>query len=128
MDDSFQKLLDVYTEQFLLYITSGIGQYKAAYEAARDKIESTLSAKRQKLEAGRNQVKQFAGSVSDTAPTDVPDTADVIDQYEAAKIRYDSLQSPKTPDYSLGYAIMLRVGILLVSFAALFVVVWYGVI
>jgi hypothetical protein len=121
----FNKLLQVYTEQFLLFVTSGIDIHKQAFEIARDKIEDTLAEKKARVAKEQSTLKSYASSIPEERS--LPNLDKVNEEYETAKIRYMSLQSKPQPSLDTGYSIMMRIGILFFVFAALFLVGWFTI-
>jgi hypothetical protein len=122
--EEFNKLLQVYTEQFLMFVTTGIQSHKQAYEKARDTIENTLSAKKSQLEGNRSTIREFASSIDEV---DVPDLEGVNEAYEVAKRQYETVNPSPGPDTALGYAIMFRLGLIFLSVGVLFAVGYFAV-
>jgi hypothetical protein len=124
--EEFNKLLQLYTEQFLLFVTTGIPMHKQAYEQARDTIENTLSAKQSRLESQRSTIREFATSL-DQDQLDIPDLEGVNEAYHVAKTQYETVNPAPGPDTALGYSIMFRIGLIFLSVAVLFMVGFFAV-
>jgi hypothetical protein len=127
--DNFNKLLDQYKTQYLKFLNSGDESAKTAYQKAYEAIESTLSEKQKDVESEKQNLAYFAKSyqksnqelqdVSSGATDLIRNAQDIHDDYKTAKNRYDDWTANPPPleatiDVSVGYAILLRIGILLI--------------
>ena len=127
--DNFNKLLDQYKTQYLTFLNSGDDSAKAAYQKAYEAIESLLSEKQQAVLSEKRNLAHFTKSyqqsnqdlqdVSSGAQDLMRNAQDIHDDYTTAKSRYDDWTANPPPienkiDVSVGYAILLRIGILLI--------------
>jgi len=124
--DEFNKLLDQYKTLYLQFLSSGDAQYKTGYENAYEAIEKTLASKQSEVESEKRALQHFASSyeqsnadlqdITSGASGIVRDAQELHDEYETSKDRYDFWTAYPPPaqanvDVSVGYAILLRIGI-----------------
>lgn len=124
--DEFNKLLDQYKTLYLQFLSSGDAQYKRGYENAYEAIEKTLASKQSEVDSEKRDLQRFASSyeqsnadlqdITKGASGIVRDAQQLHDEYETSKERYDFWTAYPPPaqsnvDVSVGYAILLRIGI-----------------
>jgi len=124
--DEFNKLLDQYKTLYLQFLSSGDAQYKTGYQNAYEAIEKTLASKQSEVDSEKRDLQHFASSyeqsnadlqdITSGASGIVRDAQELHDEYETSKERYDFWTAYPPPaqanvDVSVGYAILLRIGI-----------------
>jgi len=124
--DEFNKLLDQYKTLYLQFLSSGDPQYKTGYQNAYEAIEKTLASKQSEVDSEKRALQHFASSyeqsnadlqdITSGASGIVRDAQELHDEYETSKDRYDFWTAYPPPvqanvDVSVGYAILLRIGI-----------------
>jgi hypothetical protein len=128
--------LDEYKSNYIQFLTTGTQAYRRAYELAQSNVEDMLREKQALVDKEKSDMKQFAGSYKkdndkmsdlyDTTYTMFKDAQKIQDSYETAKERYDARDTPaKAYDFSLGYAILMRIGILLIVIPVFFAIAYF---
>jgi hypothetical protein len=134
--ETFEKLLDEYKSNYVQFLTTGAQEYKRAYSLAQSNIEDMLQEKQALVDKEKSDMKHFAGSYKqdndtisdlyDTSYTMFKDAQKIQDSYETAKDRYDAkVDPPKSIDFSTGYAILMRIGILLITVPVFFAIAYF---
>lgn len=136
--DILNKLLDEYKSNYVQFITTGIQEYKTAYQNALSAVDEHIDNKRKQLDKERKDMKHFASAYKqdnddlkniESASNGMLETAQSIqDKYVTARDRYD-LYTKEPPsnvvDYKNGYNILLRVGIILIVVPVLFFIGYF---
>ena len=127
--DEFNELLTQYKTLYLQFLSSGDAQYKTGYQNAYDAIEKTLASKQDEVESEKRSLQHFASSyersnadlqdITNGASGIVKDAQELHDDYKTSKNRYDFWTAYAPPvqaniDVSIGYAILLRIGIFMI--------------
>jgi len=137
--ETFNKLLDEYSGNYVQFLTTGISDYERAYKNARDLIEKTLDEKRLQVDKEKRDMKYFSETYTndneqlsglfDSASDMFKDAQKIQDTFETAKQRYTDFTStpepPKVINVSNGYNLLLRIGIILVLLPILFIFGFY---
>jgi len=133
---SFEEMMNEYKSNYVQFVTTGIETYRTAYKAAQDALEQMVGNRQREVEAQKADMQKFAesyeegnaemGSEYDKAAELHASAQEIEDEYLAAKNRYD-LYKQKTPDLprvdvSNGYAMILRVGIILFIIPIMFLI------
>ena len=121
--ESFNRLLDEYKNQYLQFLATGEESYRVAYNRAMEGIEEAISSKREIVDADKAAMKHFAASYEQTnkeladTVSSAKNAQEAHDQYVTSKDRYSSWSAPTlitSTDVSVGYDILLRIGIFLI--------------
>ena len=130
----FEKMLDEYKSNYVQFLSTGNSAYKTAYKNAQDAIEKMVSKRQTEVKSQKDDMLKFTqsfregndemGAEYDKAAELHSSAQKIEDDYLGAKNRYD-LYKKKTPDLPRvdvpnGYAIMLRLGIVLILIPLLF--------
>jgi hypothetical protein len=132
--ESFNKLLDEYSGNYVQFLTTGIADYERAYKNAQNLIEKTLDEKRQQVDKEKRDMKHFAESYRDdnkelsgmfnSASDMYKDAQKIQDKFETSKQRYADFTRTHDPSKAInisnGYNLLLRIGIILVLLPLLF--------
>ena len=132
----FEKMMDEYKSNYIQFVTTGNEAYKTAYKNAQDAIDRMLTARQDEVKSQKSDMQHFVdsyqngnddmGNEYDRAAELHTSAQKISDDYEAAKNRYDlyTENSPKLPiiDISNGYAMILRLGIVLILIPIMFLV------
>jgi hypothetical protein len=133
---TFEKMMDEYKSNYVQFVTTGNEAYKTAYKNAQDAIDKMLTAHQEEVKSQKADMQHFVDSYKtgndemgeeyDKASELHQNAQKIADDYEAAKNRYDlyNENSPKLPtiDISTGYAMILRVGIVLILIPIMFLI------
>jgi hypothetical protein len=137
--EEFNKLLNEYKTQYIQFVSTGDTQFKTAADKVMTAIEEAVQTKQTQVDSDKKAMNHFAASyakgnqdLSDTiedAQQRIQNAQDIHDEYVASKERYNAwtenpIVTPPYIDLSVGYAILLRIGVFLVLFP-LFVYVGY---
>ena len=133
---SFEEMMNEYKSNYVQFVTTGIEAYRTAYKAAQDALEQMVGNRQKEVEAQKADMQTFAesyeegnaemGSEYDKAAELHASAQKIEDEYVGAKNRYD-LYKQKTPDLprvdvSNGYAMILRLGIILFIIPIMFLI------
>lgn len=133
---TFEQMLDEYKSNYVQFLTTGNNAYKTAYKNAQDALEKMVSARQTDVESQKNDMLKFTqsykegtdemGEQYDKAAELHSNAQKIEDDYNGAKNRYD-LYKEKTPtlprvDVPNGYAMILRIGIILFILPIMFLV------
>jgi len=137
----FRKLLDGYRDNYLQFVSTGSQQFKDASQTILGQIQATIDARRQQAESEKTVLGSFLNSykanqdqldsLESKSKDALGDVERVHSEYAATSERYNQLESgdsgstlvPET--YQRGYALALRIGILLVLLVGLFLVGYF---
>lgn len=139
-DNTFNKLLDEYKSNYVQFVTTGNQQFQKAYENARNAIQEMISGKRALVDKERSDMKHFVGAykkdgdslgeLQDRAGGMYKNAQKIQDSYETSKKRYDNWlknEEPSQPiDYTNGYGILWRVGLLALMLLFIFGISFYN--
>jgi len=134
--ETFNKLLDEYRSNYVQFLSTGTDAYKQAYQLAQQHIETALTEKRSQVDKEKKDMKHFTesyakdtndlSSMYDSGTSMYKDADKLQDEFTTSKERYElwTKKGPTAPvlDLSVGYAILLRMGIVLLVLPILFVV------
>jgi hypothetical protein len=137
---TFEKMMDEYKSNYVQFVTTGNDAYRTAYKNAQDAIDKMLTARQEEVKSQKADMQQFVQSYqtgNDEMGEEYNKAAElhenaqkIADEYEAAKNRYDlyNENSPKLPtiDISNGYAMILRIGIVLILIPIMFLVAFWS--
>lgn len=139
--DEFNQLLEQYKTQYLQFLSTGDPSFKSAYQNAQTAIEKAISSKREVVDSEKKAMKHFADSyqkqnaeletLAGGVSSMIGDAQSLHDAYLTSKQRYDmwteNAKAPAAPpvDVSIGYSILLRIGIFLVLVPILVLVGYY---
>jgi hypothetical protein len=139
-DNTFNKLLDEYKSNYVQFVTTGNQQFQKAYENARNAIQGVISGRRAVVDKERSDMKHFVkaykkdgdslGELQDRAGGMYKNAQKIQDSYETSKKRYDNWlknEEPSQPiDYTNGYGILWRVGLLALMLLFIFGISFYN--
>lgn len=143
MDETtkFRKLLDGYRDNYLQFVSTGSQQYKDASQTILSQIQGTIDSRRQQAESEKTVLGSFLQSYKENqdqldsleskSKDALGDVERVHNEYAATSERYKQLESGDgaatlvPENYQRGYALALRLGILLVLLVGLFVVGYF---
>jgi hypothetical protein len=139
-DNTFNKLLDEYKSNYVQFVTTGNQQFQKAYENARNAVQDIISGRRAAVEKERSDMKHFVkaykkdgdslGELQDRAGGLYKNAQTIQDSYETSKKRYDNWlknEEPSQPiDYTNGYGILWRVGLLALLLLFIFGISFYN--
>ena len=135
--DRFNELLQEYKNQYLQFLATGDAHFKDAYKRAYSAIEEAIGSKQTDVDSEKKALQHFAksykqtnkelGNTADDATKLISSAQDIHDEYETSKQRYDSWTEGATvptapPDVGRAYAILMRIGILLILIPILYFV------
>ena len=137
---TFEKMMDEYKSNYVQFVTTGNDAYRTAYKNAQDAIDKMLTARQEEVKSQKADMQQFVQSYqtgNDEMGEEYNKAAElhenaqkIADEYDAAKNRYDlyNENSPKLPiiDISNGYAMILRIGIVLILIPIMFLVAFWS--
>jgi hypothetical protein len=133
---TFEEMLEEYKSNYVQYVTTGIEAYKTAYKNAQDALEQMVGNRQKEVEAQKADMQKFAesyregnavmGSEYDKAAELHASAQKIEDEYLGAKNRYE-MYKDKTPDLprvdvANGYAMILRLGIILFIIPIMFLI------
>lgn len=122
--EEFNKLLNEYKNQYLQFLSTGDQSYRVASEKALEAIEQAVTEKREQVDSEKAAMKHFAAtyqknneeleSVVQSAKSQLKSSQEIHDEYQTSKTRYDSATATPSFDPSVGYSILVRIGIVLI--------------
>jgi len=122
--EEFNRLLNEYKDQYLQFLTTGDQSYRVASERALEAIEQAVTTKREHVDSEKAAMKHFAAtyqknneeleSAVQSAASKLKSSQELHDEYQTSKTRYDSTTSTASFDPSVGYSILMRIGIVLI--------------
>jgi len=139
-EEKFNKLLDEYRSNRLQYLSTQRPEYKQAADIAEGAVQDMLTKKQDSVNQQRKDMQTFASSyeegrkelfsVHERAEDMRGDAQKLVDKYETSKQRYDAWSenpvSGSTVDYTLGYGILWRVGILMLLLPVIVFIGFYN--
>jgi hypothetical protein len=133
---TFEEMLNEYKSNYVQFVTTGIEAYRTAYKTAQDALEQMVGNRQKEVEAQKADMQKFAesyqegnaemGTEYDKAAELHSSAQKIEDEYVGAKNRYD-MYKDKTPDLPIvdvsnGYAMILRLGIILFIIPIMFLI------
>lgn len=132
--EEFNKILEEYRGNYIQFLTTGIPEYKTAYQRAQDIIEKLLQEKQEQVLKEKKDMKHFVESYKrdneeltslyDAGTSMKKDAQEIQDEYITSKNRYSEFtKKPEIPakvDLTNGYTILLRIGIIFIILPVLF--------
>jgi len=137
---TFEKMMEEYKSNYVQFVTTGNEAYRTAYRNAQDAIDKMLTARQEEVTSQKDDMQEFVQSYQNgndemgeeyNRASELHENAQKIaDEYEAAKNRYDlyNEKTPKLPtiDISNGYAMILRIGIVLILIPIMFLIAFWS--
>lgn len=137
----FEEMMNQYKSNYVQFLSTGNDAYKTAYKNAQSSLEEMIAAKQKDVETQKKDMQHFTQSYADgnkdmseqydKAAELRKNAQDIEDTYVAAKNRYDTYtahSSGVTPylDVTNGYAMVLRIGIILFLLPILFLIGYWS--